>query len=79
MDRLINIYEAKAKLSQLLHYIEETGEPVTICRNGKPVADVVKHREKRNPFEQNKDLIGAQFLSDPCAGVDERDWPPDAR
>ena len=71
----MSVYDAKAKLSQLLHYIEETGEPVTICRNGKPIADVVKHKERRNPLAQHDKLVGALYYNDPCAGVDEVDWP----
>ena len=79
MDRLISVYDAKSKLSQLLHFIEETGEPITICRNGKPIVDVVRHRETRNPLEQHAKLAGAHYLDDQCGGVDERDWPAEER
>ena len=36
----INVGEARDKLTQLLQDVEN-GEEVTICRNGKPVADLV--------------------------------------
>lgn len=38
--RTVNVHEAKTTLSQLLEAVER-GEPVTIARNGKPVADLV--------------------------------------
>jgi len=45
----VNVHEAKTNLSSLLLQMEKSGEPVLICRNGKPVADLVPHRPvKRN-------------------------------
>jgi antitoxin (DNA-binding transcriptional repressor) of toxin-antitoxin stability system len=40
-----NVHEAKTNLSRLLAMIEQ-GEEVTIMRNGKPVADLVRSRRK---------------------------------
>jgi antitoxin (DNA-binding transcriptional repressor) of toxin-antitoxin stability system len=40
-----NVHEAKSNLSRLLALIEQ-GEEVTIMRNGKPVADLVRSRRK---------------------------------
>jgi prevent-host-death family protein len=34
----VNTHSAKTNLSALLLKVENTGEQVTICRNGKPVA-----------------------------------------
>ena len=45
----VNVHEAKTNLSSLLSQVEKSGEPVLICRNGKPVADLVPHR----PFKRN--------------------------
>jgi antitoxin (DNA-binding transcriptional repressor) of toxin-antitoxin stability system len=39
----MNVHEAKSSLSRLLALVEQ-GEEVTIMRNGKPVADLVRHR-----------------------------------
>lgn len=39
----VNVYEAKAQLSKLLELVER-GEPVTIARAGRPVADLIPHR-----------------------------------
>lgn len=39
----LNVHEAKTRLSALLAEIEDKGERFLICRNGKPVADLVPH------------------------------------
>ncbi len=74
MSTVISTYEAKAHLSRLLAKVEETGEAITICRNKKPVVDMVPHR-LRDPLQQDPSLRGARFHGDPCQLVDEADWP----
>ena len=39
------IHEAKAKLSALIAEVERLGEPVTICRYGRPVAELTPVRK----------------------------------
>ena len=75
----VNIYDAKARFSKLLKDVEEKDEKVIICRNGKPVADLVNHRTVSGILKPKKSLSGARFIGDPCAGVDSRDWPEDLR
>ncbi len=41
----ISVKEAKNRLSELLHRAE-AGETVVLTRHGKPVADLVPHKEK---------------------------------
>ena len=41
----VNIHEAKTKLSSLLLKVEQNGETFLICRNGKPVAELVPHKK----------------------------------
>ena len=36
--RMLNIHEAKTKLSTVLMQIEKTGDRFVICRNGTPIA-----------------------------------------
>lgn len=43
----VNVYEAKTNLSKLLEAVER-GEAVTIARAGRPIADLVPHRPRRN-------------------------------
>ena len=75
----VSPHEAKAHLSKLIAEVERTGKPVTICRNHRPVVDLVPHRESHNPLEQSPHLGGARFLGDPCAPVWVEDWPEAAR
>ena len=79
MATLVSTYEAKAHLSKLLADVERTGQPITICRNKKPVADLVAHRETKNPLRQDPALRGAKIHGDPCNLVDESDWPMELR
>ena len=75
----VSTYEAKAHLSKLIMKVMSTGEPVVVCRNRKPVVDIVPHVMVENPLLQNPKLAGARFRGDPCAPVDALDWPEDSR
>jgi prevent-host-death family protein len=79
MKTMVNIYDTKARLSELIRQVERTGRAVTVCRNGKPVVDLVAHREVADPLKSDSSLRGAVFHGDPCAPVDERDWPAEQR
>ena len=79
MPKNINIYDAKAKFSQLINGVEKNGDTVTICRNGKPVVDLVIHKKNKDPLLQDPALAGAYYIGDPCEGVSEKDWPVDSR
>lgn len=41
----VNIHEAKTHLSALLAQVEHLGEKVTICRYGRPVAELAPVRQ----------------------------------
>jgi len=43
---VINIFDAKNKLSKLISDIETRHTSYLICRNGKPVAELVAHKAK---------------------------------
>lgn len=45
---VINVYEAKTKLSQLIDRAAE-GEEIVIARNGRPVARLVAYDRMREP------------------------------
>ena len=42
----ISVKEAKNRLSELLH-LAEAGETIVLTRHGKPVADLIPHKEKK--------------------------------
>ena len=75
----VNIHEAKTKLSALLRMIEEKGEPIIICRNGTPVAEIRPIEEAGDPLAQNPRLTGVIFNEDPALPLKENDWPDELR
>ena len=44
--KVLNVHEAKTRLSAVLADIEEKGEEYLICRNGHPIADLIPHVTK---------------------------------
>jgi prevent-host-death family protein len=72
---LINIYDAKAHLSHVVSEVERTGRRVVICRNRKPVADLVPHRAMSDPFEVDPALKGVVIHGDPAEALPPEDWP----
>ncbi len=72
--KTINVHEAKSNLSGLLLEIEQRGIRIVICRNGKPVADLVPHQpiERRTPDAK---LGKIRIKYDPIEEIDEKDWP----
>jgi len=76
----INIYEAKSQLSRLVASVENQGQRIVLCRNGRPVADIVPHEKGLNTtLQPDPDLVGAQFLSEPSAPLPAEDWPEGLR
>ena len=71
---IINVHQAKTKLSSLLAAIEQKGEWVRICRNGKPVADLRPVVKVKNPLKKNKKLK-VIFKENPMLPLTEEDWP----
>jgi len=71
----VNIYEAKTRLSQIVTQVEEGAESYVLCRNGKPVADIVPHQSRKAVLQPSPELLGAKYLDDPCAPLSTEDWP----
>ena len=76
----VNTHEAKTRLSALLARIEETGETILICRNGKPVAALTRPPAAAapDPLKRHPELQG-RILYDPVEPATEEDWPLAAR
>jgi len=76
MDQTVNTHEAKTRLSALLMAIEQRGESFVICRNGRPIADLVPHRagSRLAPHSQ---LGEVRIGYDPTEPLDDEDWPED--
>ena len=71
MKRL-NVHAAKTRLSAILAEVE-AGETFTVCRNGKPVADIIPHksgtRTKPHPV-----LSKIQIAYDPTEEISPEEW-----
>jgi prevent-host-death family protein len=75
----VNTHQAKTTLSTLLADVEEKGENVVICRNGKPVAKLVPvSREKADHFKQDPRLK-VKFHGHPMDPVPNEAWPEEYR
>ncbi len=71
--KIVNVHEAKTKLSSLLAEIEK-GERVLICRNGKPIADLIPHRQA-NRLEPHPVMTRIALNYDPTEPLTEDEWP----
>ncbi len=72
---IINTHEAKTRLSALLAAVEEQGEWVRICRNGRPIAELRPVSATKDPLCKNPRLAGVVFMEDPTAPLSPEDWP----
>lgn len=74
----VNVREAKAGLSGLLAEVEKSGKRVVICRNGKPIADLVPHHREVS-MAADKKLGAIKVNYDPTEEADEAAWPLGSR
>lgn len=71
---IVNTHKAKTNLSALLKKVEERGERVRICRNGKPIAELSPVRIVKDPLKPDPRLK-VVFLDDPMKPLDPEDLP----
>jgi len=76
--KTVNVHEAKTKFSRLLAEIEKRGERIVICRNGKPVADLVPHQATVS-MAADKKLGAIEILYDPIEQAAADEWPEEYR
>ena len=76
--KIVNVHDAKTGLSGLLAEVEKSGKRIVICRNGKPIADLVPHHQEVS-MASDKKLGAIKVKYDPTEEASEEDWPPDAR
>lgn len=79
-----NMHEAKSRLSELVKAVEENGETVILCRNGKEVAQITRRPAQKK--QTIRRLTGNPSLRvtfapgyDPIEPATENDWPEDCR
>ncbi len=69
-----NISIAKAKLSQILSEVQRTGETIVICKNGKPIADIVLHEQRHGRIEPHPLMKNIDINYDPTEPLNEDEW-----
>jgi antitoxin (DNA-binding transcriptional repressor) of toxin-antitoxin stability system len=76
--KTVNVHEAKTGFSGLLAEIERKRSRIVICRNGKPVADLVPHQVEVS-MEPDKKLGAIGIHYDPIEEAREEEWPSELR
>lgn len=71
----VNMHQAKTSLSQLVQAVEERGETVVVCRNGRPVARLVPHTGESLDHFRRDPRLGGVLLEDPSAPLPPEAWP----
>jgi antitoxin (DNA-binding transcriptional repressor) of toxin-antitoxin stability system len=71
--KTINIHEAKTTLSKILSEIENMHEIYVICKNGKPIADLVPHISK-NRTKSHPIMGNIKINYDPTEELSEDEW-----
>ncbi len=72
--KTVNVHEAKTRLSSLLAEVARKGEKVIICRNGKPVADLVPHT-KKSRLTPHPVMRRIRVDYDPTEPLTADEWP----
>jgi antitoxin (DNA-binding transcriptional repressor) of toxin-antitoxin stability system len=76
--KTVNVHEAKTGFSGLLAEIERKRSRIVICRNGKPIADLVPHQTDVS-MDPDKILGAIRIRYDPTEEAREEDWPVELR
>jgi len=71
--------EAKAQLPKLLEQVKKSGQPIVICQNGKPVADLIPHRRVKRNLKPHPILSKIKIKYDPTEPLSEEEWPKEFR
>ena len=72
--KTVNVHEAKTNFSRLLARVEKNSEPIVICRNGEPVADLVPH--KRASRTKTHSLLSRITIGyNPVEPLSAEEWP----
>lgn len=76
--KTVNVHDAKTHFSSLLAQVEAKKTSVVICRNGKPVAELVPHR-RASRIKTHPRLKRAQIAYDPVETLASDEWPEASR
>jgi len=71
----VNMHQAKTNLSQLVQAVEQRGETILLCRNGRPVAKLMPNDATTVDHFRKEPRLAGQFLEDPAAPLPAEAWP----
>ena len=72
----VNTHEAKTRLSELLAKVETGQETVTICRHGRPVANLQAiQTDVPRRLAASKPSLTPILRYDPCEPAASDEWP----
>jgi len=72
--KTLSINEAKSGFFSVLNEIEEKGEMFVICRNGKPIANLIPHSRKSRRLPHPV-MSAVRINYDPTEILSQDEWP----
>ena len=75
---VVNMHDAKTRLSELVKAVEERNETVVLCRGGREIAEIRRVRPKRRLRTLAPDpRFGVTFSRGyrPTEPLDKKEWP----
>jgi prevent-host-death family protein len=72
--KTLKVHEAKTRLSSVLSEVETKGETFLICRNGRPIAELVPHR-KKSRLVRHPVFGRIRIGYDPTEPLSSDEWP----
>ncbi len=72
--KTVNVHEAKSNLSRLSVKLEKDGGSIVICRDGRPVADIVALR-RTNRIKAHPGLSKIKITYNPVEPISLDEWP----
>lgn len=79
---VVNMHEAKTRLSELVRQVEEHNEVVVVCRDGQEVAEIRRRSKRRRVRDLTPD---PRFRTEyapgyrPVEPLTDEEWPGEAR
>ena len=70
---MVNIHDAKTRLSAILAEVEKKGKTFVICRNGKPLAELGPRRHTGR-LKMHTILRRIHIAYDPVEDLSEDEW-----
>ncbi len=79
---VVNMHEAKTRLSELVRQVEERNEVVVVCRDGQEVAEIRRRSKRRRVRDLTPDpRFRPEYAPgyDPVEPLTDEEWPGETR